>query len=823
VVNPREAKRIVERVQKGIEASKDTPIWPHYINSLNLISQVVFVRASGFVLELIQNAEDAGLGLDEPGVFEIRLNKYRMKVTHNGRPFSENDVKDLCGIGSSKKPEKGMLGYLGIGFKSVFKVTDCPEIYSGGFQFKFDRSYWKNPIKTPWHVLPIWIDRPSETIDCDETTFIIPYREEAYYPGLLEEVRKLKTELYLFLRWLKTISIVDEVSEVSWVLENMGENEEGITALKHDGQQQKFKFFRRVCQVPDWVKHDRLTQQYRVNVTQREIAIAFALDHEGNLSPWEAGAMYGGVYSFLPLGEAKSGAKFPIQADFLVQPGREEINFEARWNHWLLEEVTELCKEAVDCFKKHDTWKYQFLPAFEFTKYAKVECYEKLFRPKLVEPLENFIQTDDCTPTAGEGWAKPKEVVKLSEDIEASKDLVAMGILKEDEIAPLLGGQPGLKLVHPNVKEPLSVPFKKVSRSDLLANESFLEHKAKESSAPDWFRNLYLWLAKYPSYYKSGKSKYVERYHDVKLVLSSTGEILTGGKVWLPDITPPDPMLKDLTETLQKSKPMLHPGILGNVKNEEEKKEVRGFLMGFTGVQALDSKTVCKEALLPRILTSASQPTPNELLKYAIYCQQILEGDVESGLEFWVLTKQGDVRAAKETLLPKELKPTEDWETNRKYVPGISFVSTSYLVDGTADEELETWRQFFYAGGVNEKPNNGVEVFAENWAKEKLESVYKNVIHVDKLKFGYDMEAETQTGEKIRIEVKGQSHEQDVELKDNELDAADMYKDSFYLCVVSSIPETPTMHLVKNPATPGVGKKDKLTIPVNIWKQAKWP
>jgi hypothetical protein len=59
VVNPREAKRIVERVQKGIEASKDTPIWPHYINSLNLISQVVFVRASGFVLELIQNAEDA--------------------------------------------------------------------------------------------------------------------------------------------------------------------------------------------------------------------------------------------------------------------------------------------------------------------------------------------------------------------------------------------------------------------------------------------------------------------------------------------------------------------------------------------------------------------------------------------------------------------------------------------------------------------------------------------------------------------------------------------------------------------------------------------
>lgn len=606
-------------------------------------------------------------------------------------------------------------------------------------------------------------------------------------------------------------------------MESTGENQEGITVLKRDSHKRKFKFFRRGCPVPDWVKQDRLTYQYRANVSRREIVIAFALDDEDNLAPWEAGAMYGGVYSFLPLGEAKSGAKFPIQADFLVQPGREEINFEAKWNHWLIEEIAELCKEAIDCFKKHESWKYQFLPVFEFTKYSKVESYENLFRPKLIEPLENFIQTNDCIPTADESWVKPGKAVKLVEDLEASWDLVAMGILKEDEIAPVLGGQPDLKLVDPAVKEPLFASlFMKVDRSNLLDNETFLENKAKDLGAANWFRNLYLWLAKHPSYYKSGKYKYLKRYHNVKLVLTFTGEVLTGGKVWLPDINPPDPILKDLTETLQKTKPMLHPDILGNAKNEEERKEIKGFLMGFTGVQALDSKTVCKEALLPRILTSAPQPTPKELLKYTIYCQQILGDEVDSGLEFWVLTKQGHVRAAKETLLPEEFKPEQDWETRKKYVPGVDFVSNNYLIDVTTDEQLNAWRQFFYAGGVNEKPNNGVEVFAENWAKEELGSDYKNVTPVDKLRLGYDMEAETQTGEKIRIEVKGQSHDQDVELKGNELDAADIYKDSFYLCVVSSIPETATMYLVNNPAAPGVGKKDKLTIPANIWKQAKW-
>ncbi len=120
-----EARKVIEGVRKEIEASKGTRIWGDYVNALKLISQVVFTRSSGFVFELIQNAEDAGLGLDNPGVFEILINHHRVKVVHNGRQFTSDDVKALCGIRSSKKPEKGTLGYLGIGFKSVFKITDC--------------------------------------------------------------------------------------------------------------------------------------------------------------------------------------------------------------------------------------------------------------------------------------------------------------------------------------------------------------------------------------------------------------------------------------------------------------------------------------------------------------------------------------------------------------------------------------------------------------------------------------------------------------------------------------------------------------------------
>jgi len=819
-------KEFIESVRKEIEHAKGTRIWDDYINALKLISQVVFTKSSGFILELVQNAEDAGMGLKEQGIFEIKINKRRIKVIHNGRPFNETDVKALCGIRSSKKPERGTLGYLGIGFKSVFKVTDCPEIYSGGFQFKFDRNHkeWEDPSKTPWHVLPIWIESPSEAVEPEKTTFILPFREEECYPALLQELKNLSTTVYLFLRWLKRIEITDEFSGQSWSLENTGENEEGITTLKHDGHEQKFRFFRRECSVPEWVKQDRLTQEYRANVTRREIVIAFAVDAEGNLVPLQTGVMYGGVSSFLPLSEAKSGARFLIQADFLVQPGREAINYEAKWNYWLMDEICKLCVDAINYFKNHPKWKKQFLPVFEFAKLRGRDEYDKLFGPRLIEPVEKFLENDACVPTAEEGWAKPKEVVKIDESQKAIDDLLAMGLLNKDELATVMGGDPNLKIAAPDVKEANSKPFKKVDRFGLLDNETFLEEKRKSPEAADWFRNLYLWLHAHPRYESTKRGRqYTKGYWNSKIILTSKGELKEGRDVWLPDLQLSDIILKDVAETLQKSKTILHPDVLGKVKNKEDRKTVRGFLTGFTGVQILDNKAVCKEALLPKILTSALKPRPEELIMYTFYCQQIIANEIPKGSEFWILTKRGEVKPAKEVLFPKEFKPEQDWETHQQYVPGISFVSPRYIENVQNNDQLRAWREFFKAGGVKHAPDNGVEVFAENYVEGKLrEKGCKNIMRVDKLRLGHDMQAESESGGKMFIEVKGQTHDQDVELTGKEVESADTYQDSFYLCVVSFIPENPTMYVVTNPAKPGIGKKDKLTIPVSIWRTTKW-
>ncbi len=815
------AKEVVDNIRQEIEDARGTHIWDDYVNALRLISQVVFTRSSGFILELIQNAEDSGLDMTESGTFEIRMNQQRVKISHNGRPFNENDVKAISGIRSSKKPERGFLGYLGIGFKSVLKITDRPEIYSNGFQFKFDRTHWADPSSSPWHVIPIWIDEPSEPVDASRTTFVIPFREPTDASRIVDEIKKIRLELYLFLRWLRTIEIADETSGEHWTLENLGENQEGVSTLKSDGEERRFKFFRRKVEVPDWVKDDRLTQEYRANVTQREIAIGFALDENGNLAPNEAGAMYGGVYSFLPLGEAKSGAKFPIQADFLVQPGRDALNYEAKWNHWILEEVEKLSLDAITFFKTHDTWKYQYLPAFEFTHSKGLESFDKLFYPKLIGPIEKHLASTDSVLTIDDKWTKISEVVRLTEPKQVIDDLVRLQLFEPEEIAPAFGGKENLKLVHPRVVEQKNHPLARANRWDLLKNSELLQTKSKEQTAGLWFARLYEWLQENPTYdeytHRRRLIRNVKGYHDYEFVLTSQSELKKGGDVFIPDLSSNNPALNELASLLQSSKPIIHPDVFSNALDEDAKK-LRGFLIGLVGVQVLNAQTICKEMILPRIVSKAPQPSPDELLSLTKLCKEILATDLGEGIELWVKTKSKSIKTSKEVFLSSEFRPLRNWETHQAFVPGLSFIDGTYLPADYTDDDLKMWRDFFKAAGIRENPDNGVEQFAINFVLEKLKGKYQNVQLVEKLNYGFDIQAETRDGDPIQVEVKGLSDERDVELTGNEADAADTYKSSFYLCVVASIPNSPTIHLVNNPGQPGIGKKDKLTIPAEVWK-----
>jgi len=437
----------------------------------------------------------------------------------------------------------------------------------------------------------------------------------------------------------------------------------------------------------------------------------------------------------------------------------------------------------------------------------------------LIDPVEEFLSENPCVMAADETWAKPSEVVRLAESHAAAKGLVDIGVLSPDEIAPVLGGMPGLKLVHERVVACLPDRFPKVDRWNLFRNEDFLKAKAQVAYAAEWYRALFGWLQRFPFhehyfYYKDRTRE--KRYHGQEIVLSAGLEVLEGGKVYLLDATITDPLITKVAFEFQQTKPMLHPDILGRVVDDKERERLAGFLMGSCGVQKLDAKTVCREALLPRILTTAPQPSAEELLDYTVYCLRHLGAEVSRGLEAWVLTKGRQVRPAKQVLFPAEFRPPQNWEVHRRYVPGLDFLAPAYVQDCKSDEDFKAVREFLKHLGVKEAPDNGVEEFAMNFARERLETRFRDTQQVEKRNFGYDLEAEDEAGERVHVEVKGLSSDADVELTGNEAEAADLYRDQFFLCVVSGIPNLPNIRLVRNPAS--IGKKDKLTVRVEDWK-----
>ena len=126
---------------------------------LDLLGQLYSERTH-FIFELIQNAEDAGATELAFELFEDRL-----ELRHDGRPFTEADVRGVCGVGKSgKSGDLTAIGKFGIGFKSVYAYTKSPRIYSGGEHFRIEN-----------YVRPF----PAEPLASGGTLFVFPFDHDA--------------------------------------------------------------------------------------------------------------------------------------------------------------------------------------------------------------------------------------------------------------------------------------------------------------------------------------------------------------------------------------------------------------------------------------------------------------------------------------------------------------------------------------------------------------------------------------------------------------------------------------------------------------------
>jgi hypothetical protein len=197
------------QISEALAAAKQQDLNRTLRNALRLLSKELYGRDVHFVMELVQNAEDN----DYPEQVTDRFIEFIVKpdaieVRNNEVGFTRPNVESLCDVGESTKRERtlGYIGEKGIGFKSVFKISDRPRIFSSGFCFELDDHDY---------IVPHWCDPPSHVDPQRATTIILPlrhdYREGGERP-IGAQVADLDPRTLLFLRKLSRIVVVDETA-----------------------------------------------------------------------------------------------------------------------------------------------------------------------------------------------------------------------------------------------------------------------------------------------------------------------------------------------------------------------------------------------------------------------------------------------------------------------------------------------------------------------------------------------------------------------------------------------------------------------------------
>ena len=111
------------------------------------MNKMGFIRSaikgySGYISimqELMQNADDALAGYnDSKKYLDIFFLPDSIKIT-NGSLFTERDFDNITEIAAGGKRDIiDNIGTFGVGFVSVFQITDIPAIYSNGVMVKLD-------------------------------------------------------------------------------------------------------------------------------------------------------------------------------------------------------------------------------------------------------------------------------------------------------------------------------------------------------------------------------------------------------------------------------------------------------------------------------------------------------------------------------------------------------------------------------------------------------------------------------------------------------------------------------------------------------------
>ncbi len=324
-----------------------------YARATQRLAAELYASDIHFVLELVQNADDCAYAPGASPALRVALSAADVRFSSNERGFSERDVRALCAVGDSTKKagDVGFIGQKGIGFKSVFKVSQRPEVHSRCWHFAFDAS-----DGGLGYILPRPLAAPAGWDAAEGGTLIVlpldaapAGRERDVRADLTRRLDDLHPSLLIFLNRLRQLHVTDAVTGMQRRMTRLDDaGDDGVVVIEDvrgsvagDAPEESLsERWLRVSAVLTVPPHAA-----RAGIAATRLALALPLLPREALAPGAGPLPDQEVFAFLPL--RSYGFRFLLQGDWVVPSSREAVDTGSAWNQWLREEVPALFERAA--------------------------------------------------------------------------------------------------------------------------------------------------------------------------------------------------------------------------------------------------------------------------------------------------------------------------------------------------------------------------------------------------------------------------------------------------------------------------------------------
>lgn len=374
-----------------------------------------------FVYELLQNAEDAFDKSTGVSASKVVIEYYPDKLVfyHNGKPFDEADVRGVSSMlmGTKDRDDAQTIGRFGMGFKSVFKYTYQPEIYSDDEAFKITNYLLPVEITDGWDyetekksiVCKLGEGRSFVPFSKEEhlTKIVIPFQKYGKDGGLvpvpgddvLKKLDELDGEILLFLSHIQNLYWVNkETGKFAYITLKQDESDEKLITCRIEGTEYDDKE-----EISRYLKFKRVFDHPEMD--NAEVSVAYKLNSRAdNINEVDGSS----VWVYFPTRD-ETDLPFLIHGSFETAVSREKLMAPSSFNDDLFDELGDLIAESMLDLAERKLITQVFLRRSILGAFEDEEDNETI--PGLKEKITDVIVENGLLPDKNGTYRKPEEMI----------------------------------------------------------------------------------------------------------------------------------------------------------------------------------------------------------------------------------------------------------------------------------------------------------------------------------------------------------------------------------------------------------------------------